>query len=322
MRKARSFEAVAAGSVALGLTVLAVMFALYLRYVRYERVALRHLPPGTVLAVRLDVEQAIFYEPIRRHVLPLFGGPSSPPAQADARLSRIELRSRFKRSDLREIVVGRGDSRADWVIVLAGLFPRDLGSETLAAALSDEPGWTRTDEGRVAEHGSGLTVGRAQDGAIVIASSRSLFASALRPSDTAERLGLSSSGAGGFALSSRAIAELSTWPPVLVAGRLPGDLGRLDSITAVFVPGERITVVTTFHASDTGAAEQSAKGALELMRARGRASESRAAELLRAGLDRAAIRHADRGAELSVEWEREEVDYALASLADAIRSRW
>ena len=139
MRRARSFKSVAIGAVALGVVVLSVMFALYLRYVHYARVACLHLPASTVLALRVDVEQAIFYEPIRRHILPLFGGPSGSPTEADARLSRIEVRSRLKRGDLREIVVGRGATRGDWVIVLGGIFPR-ADSDRLVIALSDEPG--------------------------------------------------------------------------------------------------------------------------------------------------------------------------------------
>jgi len=320
MRRARSFKAVAVGTIALGAVVLAVMGALYVRYVRYVRVAARHLPPEPVLIARVDVEQAIFYEPIRRHILPLFGGPGDSPTQADARLSRIEARSRLRRADLREIVVARGADRADWVVVLGGLFPRDSGK--LPTAVADEPGWTLADDGTIAIHGTGVAVARADDGAIVVASSKAVIGRALSSSDASERLGLPSGGAGGFALSAEALGELARFRDVLAAGSLPADLSHLDSVTGQFVPGDRIALVVRFRGADVRGAEQSARGVLELMRQRSRSSSSRAAELLRAGLDRAAVGQGPQGIELSVEWEREEVDYALASLADVIRARW
>src|SRR5204862_6467413 len=132
-----------------------------------------------------------FYEPIRRHILPLFGGPGDSPTLADARLSRIEARSRLRRGDLREIVVGRGATRSEWVVVLGGIFPRGADSDRLVTALSDEPGWTAAGDGSRAEHGpTGTAVARATDGAVVIASSRDVLAAALSPTGVFETLGL------------------------------------------------------------------------------------------------------------------------------------
>jgi hypothetical protein len=323
VRSARSFKSVAVGGVTLAVVVLAVMFALYLRYVHYERVACFHLPPNTVLAVRVDVEQAIFYEPMRRHILPLLGGPGSSPTEADARLSRIEVRSRLKRGDLREIVIGRGAARGDWVVVLGGIFPRGSGSDRLVTALADEPGWTPATGGRHAEHRTtGIAVARAPDGAVVIASSKAVIAASLPTTGTFEALGLPAGGAGGFALSHAALTELAQWPPVLVSGNLPADIGRVDTVTGRFTPGERIRLVATFRGADGGAARRAAEGSLELLRARSRAGETRENVPLRGGVDRAAIRDGSAGVELSSELERPEVDYALAALADAIRARW
>lgn len=324
MRRARSFKSVAIGSGVLAAVVLAIMFALYLRYVRYDRVASLHLPEGTVLAVRVDVEQAIFYEPIRHHILPLFGGPGSSPTEADARLARIEVRSRLKRGDLREIVIGRGASRRDWLVVLGGIFPRGPDSDRLVTALSDEPGWTPADEGRRAEHrATGIAVARARDGAVVIASSSRVLSTSLPPSATYETLGLDARGAGGFALSRAALSELATWPPVLIAGELPADIGQLDLVTGTFTPGDRVRLVAILRARDHQAARRSAAGLLELLRARSRAAEgSRENALFRGAVDRAAIRDAALGAEVSTELERPELDYALVALADTIRTLW
>lgn len=321
MRKARSFKSVAIGAGFLALVVLGVMFALYLRYVRYERVAARHLPVGTVLAVRVDVEQAVFYEPIRRHILPLFGGPGDSPTQADARLARIEARSRLKRGDLREIVVARGATRSDWAVVLGGIFPR--GSDRLVTALCDEPGWIASADRSRAEHGpTGTAVGRAEDGAVVIASSRDVLAAAVTPTDTFEVLGLSLQGAGGLALSRAGLGELARWGAVLAAGDLPVILSELDGVAGVLSPGERILLTTTFRASNRDVAEKAARGLVEVLRARSGAGESRESSLLKATLDRYSIRNDASGTLLLLEWERPEVDYALAALADTIRSRW
>jgi hypothetical protein len=313
---------VAIGAVALGGVVLSIMFALYLRYVHYERVACFHLPPGTVLAARVDVEQAIFYEPIRRHILPLFGGPGSSPTEADARLSRIEVRGRLKRGDLREIVVARGAEREDWVIVLGGIFPGP-DSDRLVTSLSDEPGWASVDDGRRAEHRpTGVTVARAADGAIVIASSPAVLASSLPRSATFEALGLRASGAGGFALSHAALVELARWPHVLATGDLPSELEQVDSVTGQFTPGDRIRLTAAFRSGEGRPATRAAEGVLDLLRTRSRAGQARENVLLRGAVDRAAIRNDPSGVELSSELERPEVDYALAALAETIRARW
>jgi hypothetical protein len=323
VRRARSFKSVAIGSVALAAVVLSVMFALYLRYVHYDRVAVRHLPPHTAIAVRVEVEQAIFYEPIRRHLLPLFGGPGESPTQADARLARIEARSRLSRGDLREIVFGRGEAQSDWVVVLGGIFPGESGPPRLVQALTDETGWTASPDGRRAEHGpTGTAVARASDGAVVIASSPRVLSSALPAAGEFEALGLPPTGAGGFALSRAALSELVRWPWVLASGDLPAALSELAGVSGQFSPGDRIRLAVTFRSSDGKAAERSASGIVELLRARGRLVESRSSSLLRAALDRASVRREGSTAVLSLEWERPEVDYALATLADTIRSHW
>jgi hypothetical protein len=320
VRKARSFKTVAVGGVALAAVVLSVMYALYLRYVRYDRVAAWHLPSAPVLAVRVDVEQAIFYEPIRRHLLPLFGGPGDSPTEADARLARIEVRSRLKRGDLREIVVARGKAPGDWVVVLGGIFPK---SDLLVTALSDEHAWAPSANGHRAVHrGTGVAVARADDGAVVIASSSELLASALPSSDAFERLGLVATGVGGFALSREALVELARWPQILAAGELPAHLGQIDSVTGQFTPGDRIRVVVRFQGGPEGEAERAADGALELMKAMSQMCNDRGNQLLRGAVDRAVIRKGTSGVELALEWERSEVDYALSALAEAIRSRW
>ncbi|HMJ11893.1 MAG TPA: hypothetical protein VK524_10795, partial [Polyangiaceae bacterium] len=70
-RKGLPYWVVASGFGALLALGIAVAVLIYFRLIRYERVAGYHLPQETTFAVRLDVEQAIVYEPFRRHLLPL-----------------------------------------------------------------------------------------------------------------------------------------------------------------------------------------------------------------------------------------------------------
>jgi hypothetical protein len=100
-RGARSFRSVALGGVALGALIIAVAVSLYLRYIHYERVAARHVPAGSVLALRIDVEQVDLYEPVRRHLIPLLGGPARSPGEAAAAVARLEEHTGLKRGDLR-----------------------------------------------------------------------------------------------------------------------------------------------------------------------------------------------------------------------------
>ena len=176
-RVARSFRAVALGGVVLGLLIAAVAVSLYLRYIHYERVAARHVPPGSVLALRIDVEQVALYEPVRRHLVPLLGGPSRSPGDAAATVSRLEERTGIKRGDLREIAVARGATRADWVVILGGIFPRGTSTGVLAAALAaEDPAWAPSMDGSVVVHrGLGVAVGRAADGSVLLGSSRPLL---------------------------------------------------------------------------------------------------------------------------------------------------
>src|SRR5690606_18391005 len=64
-RRAVSHRLVWVGLVALAVIVLATFVIGYWVFVRYERRVLRHVPADTLVALRLDVEQVVLYEPIR-----------------------------------------------------------------------------------------------------------------------------------------------------------------------------------------------------------------------------------------------------------------
>jgi hypothetical protein len=323
-RVARSFRAVALGGVVLGVLIGAVLVSLYLRFLRYDRVAGRHLPADSVLAVRVDVEQVSLYEPVRRHLLALLGGPSRAPAEAEATLGRLEERTGLKRSDLRELVVGRGAAREDWVLVLGGIFPRGGSNALLATALAaEDPAWAPSADGDVVVHqGLGVAVARAADASLLIASSRRYLETAREPTQTYEHLGLALSGAGGIAMKKVGVRELASWPSVLSDEALSAALGGVESIEAMTALTEQTIVTVSLRDDGHGAASSAIREFLSICRGFDRSAGPGEA-ILRAGAERAGTTPESAGvAKVTLAWERPEVDRAFQLLADAIQDHW
>ncbi len=322
VRRGLPFRKVALGMGALGLSLLVVAGVLYVRFIRYDRVAARHVPPGAAMALRVEVEQALLYEPVRRHLLPLLGDPTARASDGDEHLRRVEAASGVRRGDLREVVFFRGSSPADWGVVLAGLFPGEGAGASLVQTLGAEPGWTVRDGGRFAVYRSGVAVGRATDGAVVVASNTDVLRAALVPSGAGEELGIASAGPGSMALSQKAIAELTRTAPVLSEGDLPALLGAVDRVTGTLVPGEQMGVTLTFSGRDPGAVRRAAEALFESARRWVATPGSATSAFLRPALGRGHL-EAPPGGEvhLVLVSDPEELDRALASLADSIRSR-
>lgn len=159
------------------LLAFGVAVGIWARYVRFEPRAARHVPAELSLRVRLDVEQAVVYEPFRRHLLPLVerGAPAGP-----SRLLRLERETGIELGvDLRELVLGY-DERGSWLVALAGHFRRDgvaqgvqrlLEAEGVALELRAAP--------ERAVHASGRSCAVAEDGTLLVASSEALLLAAL-----------------------------------------------------------------------------------------------------------------------------------------------
>ncbi len=183
------------GAIFGGLLVLglALGFVIHRSYVGFERAAAHHVPPDTSLVVRWDVEKVSLFEPTRRFLLPLLDFPHVlpvPPPKAGAQAGKplpVTRRDRFaERSgtmlgrDLREVVALFGPGEHDWAVVLGGSFaPGDL-----VAAVEQ----TLAEEGRTARVvgperlvTGGVSLGRASDGVVVIASSSERLEAALAP---------------------------------------------------------------------------------------------------------------------------------------------
>ena len=172
---------------------------IYYKYVAYGRVAARHLPDDTRLAARVDVETVLISESLRTHLLPLFDQGVSGPAGLKLRHDRFRAHTGVELGrDLREIVLGAAPG--GWVIVIGGKFPRTGLVDGLETTLKEEDVRATLDHG-VLQLPSGVGIGQATDGALVIASDVTRLEAALQGGEAYLKLGLPPEGAGGFALT-------------------------------------------------------------------------------------------------------------------------
>ena len=327
-RAPHSFRTVAIGGVALAALLVAVAMSLYYRYIHYERIAARHVPQGSIVALRLDVEQVMLYEPVRKHLIPLLGGPGRPAAEAVATLARLEERTQIKRADLREIVVARGAERSEWTVVLGGIFPRGTSPAVLAAALAAEDrAWAPSLDGTVVVHrGTGVAVTRPADGTVIIASSLAVATSARAardPKAVDDEVGLPQTGAGSLAMRKPGLAELEEWPGLLADQALSHALSGVRSLRADIDLTERPSVTVTLADESPGAAASSVKRGLDAAKALDPSEASPGALLLRAGAQRSTVAPPVHGfASATLVWERTEVDQAFQLVADAVQDHW
>lgn len=188
---------------------IALAFALFLglgvalaavvhdRYVAYEPVAARHVPPGATAAVRFDLTHVSLYAPYRRFIAPLADRlPSSAPSQD--RIARLEARGVRVMGDVRELVAAFGPASGDWVAVIGGRLPRSGLAETLAAVLREEGKQVQQDHGIFAVAEPAFFFAQSEDSALVLASTEERLRSALPTTPPVEVL---STGAGGVLLT-------------------------------------------------------------------------------------------------------------------------
>ena len=157
--------------VPLALSVAAALllsYGLYERYVRFEPLAARHLPARASVAVRFDVEQAVVYEPFRRHILALFEMDRD---GRETRTKHLERKTTVELGvDMREFVFGF-DQSGHWALAVAGLFRSDGVLDGVSRMLEDE-GVTMTlgKSPPHLTHASGLAFAVAEDGTWILAS--------------------------------------------------------------------------------------------------------------------------------------------------------
>ena len=188
------FWVIALGFVTLLGLGLTLAFVIHSRFVGFERIAARHVPADTTLALRWDVEKVSLFEPTRRFLLPLFDAtPAAAPATPSAGTRRSRLASAAQLEigrDLREAVLLFGPEPGDWAVVLAGSFPKGDLSGSILGTLQSE-GARAAGSGRI-QTPSGMLFARAPDGAFVIAANQVRLEAALRaqePPASIPRLG-------------------------------------------------------------------------------------------------------------------------------------
>lgn len=194
-----------ARSVLLGLLVLFLLvigaFTYgYFRLVHYERRAALHLPPQVQLVARLDLEQVVLFEPFRRYVL---GGLKRNLPDPEA-WKRLEEEAGVNLAmDLREVLFAQGREPSHWVIVVAGLFPKQGVLEgvqrwlqarraDVAPGAASKPACQM--EGQYLRcPGLGLYARQADDGVILLGSDQSFVEQAAQGSERHRQLALSPS---------------------------------------------------------------------------------------------------------------------------------
>ncbi len=197
----------------IGLSIAAVLCLVaivsYRMLVHYERRAALHIPAGVGFAARIDVEQVVLFEPVRKHLLPLINElPLGPPAGGEAgqrpdRLTRLRERAGLNLAlDLREVMFAEEGRSGQWVLVLGGLFDQRGVVAAIASVLHEEGALDATQtEGELRFERWGVTLGQADDGCLILASSSSMLRRALPVTERFAELGLPREGAAAAALT-------------------------------------------------------------------------------------------------------------------------
>ena len=326
-RRGFTFRFIAIGLIVSLLMAAAAAAFIYWRYIRYERVAARHIPPDSVAAVRVDVEQVVLYEPVRRHLLPLvddLGDAAKQPAVAP-RLKRIQQYSGIELGvDLREIVLARAERTSDWVVVLGGKFPKKDVLSGLAKMFAEEgQPWQLSADGRALVSAAGMALGQASDGSLILASTLARLESARPAQATDQRLGLPLDAAAGFALQGRLLHDLATGPVLFVLPAL-ADLRSIERVTGGVVLEDAVEVRAELWLQPAANAEKVRDSVQQVLQ-----HLSSAAGLLPGGEAlggqqalAAARVEAKRPNQvlIHVPWQREQLDRAAEFLAATVRT--
>jgi hypothetical protein len=298
---------------ALGVPVV-VLFGLavgYYRLVYFERVAALHVPAGATFALRVDVEQVVLFEPIRKNLLPVLDAASDVGGQTLSQ--RLQLVTGINLAmDLREILFAIGPGEDAWLLVLSGLFPKH--------ALRGVTRVMEQDAGLRASFGPeellhleswAMYMTQAPDGSFLVSNEPALLQAARQSSDSFRALGLSRDGVGSVATVSAGAGA----GPLAQFARARAEIGLAETIT--------LTVEAKPFA---GAAEQGGAPASWLAGARllaaAAAGDGGPWLALRPGLARAEVLGSPQNHWVfRTSFERHEVDTWLADLAVQLSSR-
>lgn len=205
----------------------------WLGFWRFQPTAQRHIPSGTVVAVRIDARELYLFTPFRQHLLPALSPPSDDPLRPTA-LQRIGTHTGVVLDrDVREIVIATTDG-ARWAVLLGGRFQTSARRapflDGLEQAMDPEPGspvWSR--DGDVLIGPGGSAVAQADDGTIIFTSTTDVARAALPATEDYRELWLSSAGDVSFSIDRAALGAL--------VGRSRGSLPEI----AVLERAQRVT---------------------------------------------------------------------------------
>lgn len=197
--------------------------ALYFVVWRYEATARHHVPAGSTIMLRADANEILMFRPVRTHLWPVVlrgrGGDENARVEAIRDKTGVSIPV-----DLREVIVASLDARS-WVVLFGGNIERGRFVSGLAAVLKDEgmTGWRLDDD--LLTHELGWTIAQAEDGTIIVGTSRDVTMTALPASDDAATAPLAKPAALTFSI------DRAAYDGALDA--LPRTLPGLDTLDAV-----------------------------------------------------------------------------------------
>jgi hypothetical protein len=309
-------------SAAVAVLLLSVGFIAYRKFLHYERHAIEHVPAGSELALRLDLEQVVLFEPLRRHLLPLIdqapltGAP--PERGAPSRLLRLREQAGLNLAfDLRELVFAR-EPAGGWVLALGGMFGTSAVLDGIEGVLNGEPGMQSSRAaGVLTLSGSGLALAQADDGVLLIASDAAVLARSLPASRAYEALGVGGDGAG-------ALGALGSWLEPHARGAAGGPpLTRCSARLELDDPLIVTAWVVRAGRGDVAAARRDVAGWLGIPSTSDDFAPRPDWAGERALLARASfVAESETAVRVSTTWQRAELDLAARSLASWLESRF
>lgn len=182
VRKPVSHRAVWVGLLVLALAILGVFGGGYWLLVRYEPKAALHIPSYALGAVRVDVEQVVLYEPLRKHIFPVLDG-----GERGDRLARFKALSGVNLGmDLREIVVAVLPG-GELSVAIGGLFPITGLVQALDQLSQADGSPQKCSLEGLSLRCAGVVLRQADDGTLIIATSAQTLDAALPQGDWARR---------------------------------------------------------------------------------------------------------------------------------------
>jgi hypothetical protein len=218
----------------------------YFLVFRYQPTAVKHVPAGTNMAVRIDAKELYLYKPFRDNVLSVLNDAPGVKSRGDRlkNLTGIDLRS-----DLREIVIASPDGQR-FVVLVGGFFHEARFNRAdvvkgLGKFLTEEGVTGLSLKNGVLLAPGGIEVTEADDSTIVVANDDDLLKASLQPSEEWTNLGLAGTGAMSFTIQTSALdhmrASLSAFDDSVVLShtdRVTGSLklGASPELSMELVP--------------------------------------------------------------------------------------